>query len=75
MSNYGEVIFTDMQMDEPRYLCLRENGELYICTVVKDKDKFFESNVCDITEQEAMIFVAAATRKAMGAIKTKEIQR
>ena len=58
MSNYGTVIFADMQMNEPKYLCLRDNGELYMCTVEKNRAEFVETNVSELTEQAAMLFVA-----------------
>lgn len=74
MNNYGTVIFSDMQMEEPRHLCLRENGELYMCTVEKGNEEFLEANVCELDEQEAMIFVANASRKAIDAIRTKKVQ-
>lgn len=74
MNNYGTVIFSDMQMEEPRHLCLRENGELYMCTIEKCNEEFLEANVCELDEQEAMIFVANASRKAIDAIRTKKVQ-
>jgi hypothetical protein len=48
MSNYGTVIFADMQMNEPKYLCLRDNGELYMCTVEKNRAEFVETNVSEL---------------------------
>lgn len=74
MNNYGIVIFSDMQMGEPWYLCLRENGELYICTVEIDGDNFIETNLCELSEQEALLFVANSTRKAIDTIHAKKIQ-
>ena len=74
MSNYGTVIFADMQMNEPKYLCLRDNGELYMCTVEKNRAEFVETNVSELTEQAAMLFVANSTRKAMEAIHSRETQ-
>lgn len=74
MNNYGTVIFSDMQLDEPRHLCLKKNGELYMCSVEIHNKKFVETNICEVTEHEAMIFVANASMKARNVIHTKEVQ-
>lgn len=74
MSNYGTVIFSDMQMDEPRHLCLRENGELYLFTFEKINDLFLEKDVEVVTEKEAMLFIANASTKARNVILNRTIQ-
>lgn len=74
MNNYGTVIFSDMQMDEPRHLCLRENGELYMFTIKKIDDQFLEKDVEIVTEKEAMLFIANASTKARNIILNRTIQ-
>ena len=58
MNDTNEVIFADVQKDKPRNLCLRENGELYICNVVETKHGYQESNIVEVSEVEALIFIA-----------------
>jgi hypothetical protein len=65
MDNYGIIICADLNNDEPQYLCLRENGELYVCKVDKDKGKFIEKDICVLTMQEAMMFASNSFCKTM----------
>lgn len=74
MDNFETVIFADIQTEEPRFLCLRNDGELYICAVGKNGDQFLEKDVEIVTEQEAMIFVANASTIARNMILNRTIQ-
>lgn len=74
MDNFVTVIFADIQTEEPRFLCHRDNGELYICAVGKNGDQFFEKDVETVTEQEAMIFIANASTIARNMILNRTIQ-
>lgn len=74
MDNSVTVIFADIQTEEPRFLCLRDDGVLYICAVGKNGNQFLEKEVEIVTEQEAMIFVANASTKAKNMILNRTIQ-
>lgn len=74
MNNFETVIFADIQDEGPCFLCLRDNGELYICTVEKIDDQFLEKDVEIVTEKEAMLFIANASTKARNVILNRTIQ-
>lgn len=71
-NDYGILIFADLQADEPQYLCLRENGELYVCNVAKTGETFVEKNTHELSTQEAMTFVADSFRRAMDTIQKQK---
>jgi hypothetical protein len=68
-NNYGVLIFADFQVEEPKYLCLRENGELYTCKVDKVGETFAEVDVHELGADEAMIFISQSFHKAVDIIQ------
>ncbi len=68
MENYSAVIFADMLSDGPIYLCLRESGEIYLCKVISESGELMEEIINVMTKEDAMIFIATSTCKAMSII-------
>ncbi len=72
MKNSGaSVIYADLLLEEVQYLCMRENGSLYICTLEQQDGDFIERNVRECSIIEARMFMANSFNKTMSII-TKE---
>ena len=70
-SNAG-VIYADLMQEEVQYLCMKENGNLYICTLGQQDGDFIEQNVRECSITEARMFMANSFNKAMAIIAKEE---
>ena len=66
------VIYADLLLEEIQYLCMKKNGNLYICTLRQQDEDFSEQNVRECSSTEARMFMANSFNKAMAIIAKEE---
>lgn len=66
------VIYADLLLEEVQYLCMKENGNLYICTLGQQDGDFIEQNVRECSITEARMFMANSFNKAMAIIAKED---
>lgn len=66
------VIYADLLLEEIQYLCMKENGNLYICTLGQQDGDFIEQNVRECSIIEARMFMANSFNKAMDVIEKED---
>ena len=66
------VIYADLLLEEVQYLCMKENANLYICTLGQQDGDFIEQNVRECSITEARMFMANSFNKAMAIIAKED---
>lgn len=67
------VIFADCLSEKPQYLCETETGKLFVCTVTETKSGYEETDTAELSQEEALTFIAGACRKAFEKVAKKNI--